>query len=238
MVVKSPRTCSLLLYERCVCLNSALFLVLCTSEIGDRVSTPGNMSSSAEELGSTDVGNVKTSVRLHRTGSIEAIVGGHHHLLGSGIGQSAAEGLVQKDATTPPSPMGSQVLSETPHNPVRELHGPEKPSPSLRASHLMRASTHSYSPGFKAAHNYGTSTFSRSLLATATQSSNLHNSRAVLSALRALQDKIHRLEVSVPHFPPPEKIQPNVYTPKSVPPSAHPFAVLRSYRLCFLFFSF
>lgn len=101
------------------------------------------------------------SVRVHRTGSVEAMVGGKSYNL-------------------------SPTTAATPNRDYNQSMGVG----DLGASSPVASPYLSPSGG-----QYRSSRLAGSVLGQTSFSSNIHNSRAVLAALRALQDKIRTLEV-------------------------------------------
>ena len=125
-------------------------------------------------------------MRIHRTGSVEAMIGGNQYARTEGFGGD----------TNNTGSGGSPHGKATPASPVTVS---TSPAGSPAASHFGigdlagRLGSSSVSPG---AAYLGSSGLAHSVLASSSFSSNIHNSRAVLAALRALQDKIRALEVS------------------------------------------
>ena len=110
------------------------------------------------------------SVRVHRSGSVEAMVGGQSYTL---------QPDKQTTSRTPNKSLGVGDLNNTAH-------------------HYQSSVTSPYlSP---AGGSYSSSRLASSVLGQTSFSSNIHNSRAVLSALRALQDKIRNLEAERTSF--------------------------------------
>lgn len=132
-------------------------------------------------------GGTTASMRIHRTGSVEAMIGGN---------QQAGTEVFGGGDTDNTVPGGSPYAKASPASPVA-VSTPPAGSPA--ASHFGigdlagRLASSSTSPG---AAYLGSSGLAHSVLASSSFSSNIHNSRAVLAALRALQDKIRALEVS------------------------------------------
>ena len=123
------------------------------------------------------------SIRVHRTGSVEAMVGGHHYHLQP----EHAHHTTTTTTTAPSSPPSKSSfinvndLKTTTHHNMNATQPVS--SPYLSPSSGLYRSAHSTN-----------SRLASSVLGQTSFSSNIHNSRAVLAALRALQDKIRNLE--------------------------------------------
>jgi len=129
------------------------------------------------------------SIRVHRTGSVEAMVGGHHYHLQP----EHAHHTTTTTTTAPSSPPSKSSfinvndLKTTTHHNMTATQPVS--SPYLSPSSGLYRSAHSTN-----------SRLASSVLGQTSFSSNIHNSRAVLAALRALQDKIRNLEVERSQF--------------------------------------
>ena len=126
------------------------------------------------------------SVRIHRTGSVEAMVGGQTYTLHADGGEGGGGGGQESSSTTTTT---MPAVGSPGHMRVGDFGvgvPPYTPTMPSSASGVGIASAYRSSPGL-----------ARSILnrSHSAFSSNIHNSRAVLAALRALQDKIRNLEV-------------------------------------------
>jgi hypothetical protein len=159
-------------------------------------------------------------LRIHRTGSVEAMVGGRPYHLGP-AGGAAGGAATSPGPTSMNSPGGSGGGGSFAMGDLAGSHGGVSPGAAF----------------------LGSSGLAHSVLAQSSFSSNIHNSRAVLAALRALQDKIRTLEVrrcvivDVDDASP-APVAKSLSTPSPSPPKTSPRALRTSFLPLSSFSSF
>ena len=131
------------------------------------------------------------SVRIHRSGSVEVTRGSHHYHLPTETSTTA--GLLSHLS---PSRKSSSIN-------VNDLQHSSSSSPqhhSMKQQQQQQQQPVSSPYLSPSGGLYRSSRLASSVLGQTSFSSNIHNSRAVLSALRALQDKIRNLETERSQF--------------------------------------